>query len=72
MLLSKQATTVDLFFTRGCHFFIDILYISLRFFHLSKLTIRKNSKIFNLFKQTPRDILLLLHDIAGLNMYLEE
>ena len=72
MLLSKQESIIDLFFTRGGHNNIDIYYISQSFFHLPKNTIRNNSNIIILFKQTQRDILFLFHDIAGLDMNLEE
>ena len=72
MLLSKQEINIDLFFTRGRHNNIDINYISRSFFHLPKNTIRNNSNIIILFKQTLRDIIILFHDIAGLDMNLEE
>ena len=72
MLLSKQESNKDLFFTRGRHKNIDIYYISQNYFHLPKNTIRNISNIIILFKQTLRDIILLFHDIAGLDMNLEE
>ena len=72
MLLSKQESNINLFITRGRHNNIDIYYISQSFFHLPKNTIRKNSNIILLFKQTLRDIILLFHDIAGLDMNLYE
>ena len=72
MLLSKQESNIDLFFTRGRHNNIDIYYISQSYFHLPKNTIRNNSNIIILFKQTPRDIILLFHDIAGLDMTSKE
>ena len=72
MLLSKQESNIDLFFTRGRHNNIDIYYISQSYFHLPKNTIRINSNIIILFKQTLRDIILLFRDIAGLDMNLEE
>ena len=63
MLLSKQESNIDLFFfTRGHHNNIDIYYISHTNFHLPKNTIRNNSL---------RDI-ILFHDIAGLDMNVEE
>ena len=43
LLLSKQESIVDLFFTRGRHQNIDIYYISQTYFHLPKKTFRKNS-----------------------------
>ena len=72
MLLSKQESNFDLFFTRGRHNNIDIYYISQSYFNLPKNTIRNNSNIISLFKQTLRDIILLFHDIGGLDMNLEE
>ena len=72
MLLSKQKSNVDMSFTRGRHNIIDIYYISQSYFHLPKNTIGNNSSIFTLFKQTLRDIIVLFHDIAGLDMILEE
>ena len=72
MLLSKQESNIDLFFTRGCHNNIDIYYISQSYFHLPKNTVRKNSNKNILFKQTLRGIILFLHDISGLDMNLEE
>ena len=72
MLLSKQESNIDLFFTRGCHNNIDFYYVSQSLFHTPKNTIRNISNINILFKQTLRDIILLFHDIAGLDMNLEE
>ena len=72
MLLSKQKSNIDLFFTRGCHNNIDVYYISQSHFHLPKNSIRNISNIIFLFEQTLRDIILLFHDIAELDMNLEE
>ena len=72
MLLSKQESNIDLFFTRGRHNNIDIFYSPQSYFHIPKKTIRIISKIIILFKQTPRDIILLFYDIEGLDMNLEE
>ena len=73
MLLSKQKSNIDLFFfSKGRHNIIDVCYISQSYFHLAKNTIRNNSKIIILFKQTLREIILLFHDISGLDMNLEE
>ena len=43
MLLSKQESNIDLFFTRGRHSNTDIYYISQTFFRLPKNTIRNIS-----------------------------
>ena len=72
MLLSKQESNIDLFFTRGRHNNIDIYNISQSYFHLPKNTIRNISNKIILFKQTLRDIILLFHDIGGLDMNLDE
>ena len=72
MLLSKQESKITLFFTRGRHQNFDIYYISQSYFHLTKNTIRINSEIIILYKQTLRDIVLLFHDITGLDMNLAE
>ena len=72
MLLSKQESNIDLFFTRGRHSNFDTQYISQSYFHLPKNSNRNNSNINILFKQTLRDIILLFLDIAGLDMNLEE
>ena len=71
-LLSKQESNIDLFFTRGRHQNIDIYYISQNYFDLPKNTIRNNSKVIFLFKQTLRDTILLFHDTAGLDMNLDD
>ena len=46
LLLSKQESKKDLFFTRGRHNIIDIHYTSQGYFHLTKNTIRNNSAVF--------------------------
>ena len=72
MLLSKQGNNVNPFFTRGRHNNIDKYCKSQSYFHPPKNTIRNNSIINILFMQTLRDIILLFHKIAGLDMNLEK
>ena len=72
ILLSKQESYIDLFFTRGRNSNIIVYYISQSYFQFPKNTILNNSNIIILFKQTLRDIILLFHDIAGLDNNLEE
>ena len=60
------------FLKRERHKKIDIYCISESYFHLPIITIRNNSNIFILFKQTLRDIILLFCDLAGLDMNFEE
>ena len=72
MLLSEQKRNTSLFFTRGRQQNSDLYYKSQSYFHLPKNTIRKISKLFILFKQTLKVIILLFPDKAGLDMNLEE
>ena len=72
MLLSKQEGIFDLVFTRGRDTNIDFYYISQSSSYLPKNTIRNNSNIIILFKQSLRDIIFLFHEIAGLEMKLKE
>ena len=72
MLLSKQESNIDLLFTRGPNNNIDRYYISQSYFHLPKKTFRNISYKIVLFIQTLREIILIFHDIAGMDMILEE
>ena len=72
ILQSKQASKIDLLFTRERRKNIDNYYISQSYFNLPRNTIRKNSNIIILIKETLSDIILLFHDIAGLHMNLQE
>ena len=72
MLLSKQESNIALFFTRGHHNIINVYYISQSYFHIPKSSFCKISNKFILFKQTLRDIILLFHDMVGLDVNLEE
>ena len=71
MLLSKQESNIDLFFTRGPRNKIDKNYISQSYFYLPKKTNRNISNKLILFKVTLRNVLLLFHYITGLDMNLE-
>ena len=72
MLLSKQKSSIDLFFRRCRYNINDIYYIPQSYFHLPETTIRNKCNTLILFKQTLRDINLLYHDISGLDMKLKE
>ena len=72
MLLSKQESNVDLFFTRGRHNNNHLYYASQSFYSNPIITIHDNSNTIILFKQTPRDIILFFHDKVGLDMRLKE
>ena len=72
MLPSQQASYSDLFFTRGRHHNVDMYFLSQSYFQFPRSKILSNSNIKNLLKQTLRNIILLFHDIAGLEVYLQE
>ena len=63
---------MDLFSKRGHHIDKDNYYMSPSYFHLPKKTIRDIFDTYTLIKQTLRDIILLFHDIAGLDINLQE
>ena len=72
MLLSKQESKIDLLLTRGRHSSIDIYYIFQSYFQLPKNTVRNNSNLNILFKQTLTGIIILFHDTVRLDMNLHE
>ena len=72
MLLSKQESNIDLFFTRGHHKVIDNYYISQSYFPFQKNTTRNTCNINISFKKTLRAITLLFDDVADLDMHLDE
>ena len=67
LLLSKQASNIDLFFTRGKHNIFDMYYTSRSYFHSAKKTFRKKFNTNILFKQTLIGIILKFHNRAGLD-----
>ena len=70
MFLSKQISNIGLCLTRGRHNGNDKYFISQSQFHLPKILFVITQIQF--FKQILRDFILLLHDIAGLDMTLQE
>ena len=68
----NKKVLVICFYARGRHNTIDLYYISHSYFHFPENTIHNISNIISLFKRTLRDIVLSFHDIAGLDMNLEE
>ena len=69
---SKKESNIELFYARDKHQIFDIYYISQSYFHLPKNTILKFSNIILLFTHTLRDIIILFHDIAALDMNLKD
>ena len=57
MLISRQESNIDMFFTRDLYSNTEIFYISQNYFQLPKNTFRITSNIIILFEQTRRIIL---------------
>ena len=65
-LLDSNQKLIDPFFIRGRHNDLDVYYLSQSYFDLPKRTIRNNSNIIILFRQTLKDVEHIYRDIAGL------
>ena len=72
MLGAKNSSQIDEFFTRGRHEDIDVYYISQSYFGLPRQSIRNNSDILILFKQTLRDVQSKYYDIGAYDMKYDE
>ena len=72
MLGAKNSSQIDEFFTRGRHEDIDVYYISQSYFGLPRQSIRNNSDILILFKQTLRDVQSMYYDIGAYDMKYDE
>ena len=72
MLGAKNSSQIDEFFTRGRHEDLDVYYISQSYFALPRQSIRNNSDILLLFKQTLRDVQSMYYDIGAYDMKFDE
>ena len=72
MLGAKNSSQIDEFFTRGRHEDLDVYYISQSYFALPRQSIRNNSDILILFKQTLRDVQSMYYDIRAYDMKYDE
>ena len=72
MLGAKNSSQIDEFFTRGRHEDLDVYYISQSYFALPRQSIRNNSDILILFKQTLRDVQSMYYDIGAYDMRFDE
>ena len=72
MLGAKNSSQIDEFFTRGRHEDLDVYYISQSYFALPRQSIRNNSDILILFKQTLRDVQSMYYDIGAYDMKYDE
>ena len=72
MLGARNSSQIDEFFTRGRHEDLDVYYISQSYFALPRQSIRNNSDILILFKQTLRDVQSMYYDIGAYDMNYDE
>ena len=72
MLGAKNSSQIDEFFRRGRHEDLDVYYISQNYFGLPRQSIRNNSDILILFKQTLRDVQSVYYDIGAYDMKYDE
>ena len=72
MLGAKNSSQIDEFFTRGRHEDLHVYYISQSYFALPRQSIRNNSDILILFKQTLRDVQSMYYDIGAYDMKFDE
>ncbi len=63
----KQAT-MSKYFTRGRHNNVNVFYISQNYFKLPRQTIRENSNLIILFKQTPKSCHHIYHELVSTEM----
>ena len=71
-MLESNQKLIDPFFTRGRHNLCDSYYLSQSYFDVPKRTIRMNSNIIILFRQSLRDVEHIYRDIAGFDMSYDE
>ena len=72
MLVARNCSQIDEFYTRGRHEDVDVYYISQSYFALPRQSIRKNSDRLILFKQTLRDVQSMYYDIGAYDMKHDE
>ena len=72
MLGARNSSQIDKSFTRGRHEDLDVYYISQSYFALPRQSIRNNSDILILFKQTLRDVQSMYYDIGAYDMNYDE
>ena len=72
MLGARNSSQKDEFFTIGRHENLDVYYISQSYFALPRQSIRNNSDILILFKQTLRDVQSMYYDIGAYDMKYDE
>ena len=72
MLGAQSSSQINHFYTMGRHEGIEVYYISQRYFSLPRQTIRNNSDIIILLKQTLRDVQCMYYVIGAYDMKYDE
>ena len=72
MLGGRNSSQTDEFFTRGRHENLDVYYVSQSYFALPRQSIRNNTDILTLFKQTLRDVQSIYYDVSAYDMKFDE
>ena len=72
MLGARNSSQVDQFFTTGRHEDLDVHFISQSYFALPRGSIRNNSDLSILFKQTLRDVRSMYQDNGAFGMKHDE
>ena len=72
MLVARNSSQIDKFFTRGRHKDFYVYYISQRYFALPRQNIRNNCDRLILFLQTLRDVQSMYYDIGAYDMKYDE
>ena len=72
MLGARNCSQIDEFFTRGRHEDLDVYYISQSYFALPRRSIRNNSDMLILLKQTLRDVQSMYYDVGAYDMKYDE
>ena len=72
MLVARNCSQIDEYFTRGRHEDLDVFYISQSYFALLRQSIRNNSDKLILFEQTLPDIQNMYYDIGAFDMIYDE
>ena len=72
MLGGRNSSQIDEYFTRSRHENLDVYYIIQSYFALPRQSIRNNSDILILFKQTLREVQSMYYDIGAYDMKYDE
>ena len=72
MLGARNCSQIEEFYTRGRHEDLSVFFVSQSYFGLPNQSIRNNSDMLILFKQTLRDVQSIYYDIGAYDMSYSE